>query len=189
MMKRAVLFLLLTAACCNNGIARAQNKHAASPSAGGNGNLVDIQNLLGSGGKGDKNEPTYINSNSLTLKAQDRTFEYSGNVQVKHGDMTLTADVLDGRYTEKNDIDQLVARKNVVISRENSLRAKCERAVYDAKARIITLTENPELEQNGSTLMADAIKIFLDENRSVAEGQVRVKVTGPKNLEQATQKK
>ena len=182
-MKRALFCILMIC----SGVAFGQDKTPA-PAKDAAANLSDLQNLVGAS-KGDKNEPTYISSNSLTLKSQDRVFQYTGNVQVKHGDMTLTADTLDGRYTDKNEIDQLTARKNVVITKADKMHAKCEKAIYDARSKVITLTENPELEQEGNTLMADAIKIFLEENRSVAEGQVRVKVTGAKGLDAAAQQK
>lgn len=140
---------------------------------------TDIQNLFDT--KGDKNEPTYINSNSLTLKSDERFFQYTGKVEVKHGEMTLNADFLDGKYNEKNQIEELVARKNVLITKGDTMKARCERAVYNAQTNVVTLMENPELEQNGSVLAADAIKVYLDENRSVAEGQVRVKVVNVKS--------
>ena len=142
--------------------------------------VVDIKNLF-TGTDTDDKEPTYINSNSLSLKMDQRIFQYSGNVQVKRGDMTMTSDLLEGKYSENNELQELVARKNVVITKGDSMKAKCERAVYDARTHVVTLTDNPELEQNGSALSADAIKVFMDENRSVAEGQVRVKVINAKN--------
>lgn len=136
---------------------------------------LDLKDML-SQEKTSKDEPTYINSNSLTLNNEQRTFEYAGNVQVKRGEMTLTADFLDGTYDQNNQIKQLTAKKHVLITKGDTMRATCDRAVYDAPTRVFSLYDNPQLEQNGSSLSADVIKVFMDENRSVAEGQVRVKV-------------
>ena len=97
--------------------------------------------------------------------------------EVKNGDMTLTSDFLDGKYNEQNQIEELIARKKVSITKGEGIKAQCERAAYNAREQTLTLTENPQLEQNGSTLSADLIRIYLQDNRSVAEGQVRVKVT------------
>lgn len=120
--------------------------------------------------------PTYIKADTLLLKSAEHIFVYNGNVEVKHGDMIITSDSLEGKYDQSNQIQQLVALKNVTITRGEDVRANGERAVYEKSTESVTLTENPELVQNGSVLSADTIKIFLKENRSVAEGEVRVKL-------------
>jgi lipopolysaccharide transport protein LptA len=120
-------------------------------------------------------EPTFIKSDTLTLNADERVFIYSGNVEVKQGLMTLTCGEIEGRYNTNNQIDTIDARRDVVIIKEE-IRGTAQKAFFDAKTNTVTLTENPEVQQNGSILSADSIKIFLNENRSVAEGTVRVKL-------------
>jgi lipopolysaccharide export system protein LptA len=129
--------------------------------------LVDFKN---------SKEPIFINSDSLSINQNKRTFVYTGNVQVTQGDMTITAATLDGKYDQKNEIEQLIARKDVVITKGPSIRATSNRAVYEAAKGTVTLTENPQIHQDGSILSADVVRIFLQENRSVAEGQVRMKL-------------
>jgi len=121
------------------------------------------------------NEPTYIKSDSLTIRQGEQTFVYSGNVEVKQGEMTLTAAELTGSYGDDNRIKRLEATSNVIIT-QGDMRGTSQKATYDAATEIVELTENPELQQNGSILTADLIRIFLKEERSVAEGAVRVKV-------------
>jgi len=123
--------------------------------------------------------PTFISSDSLTLKAQEQFFSYKGNVEVIQADMNLKSDILDGRYGENNQIKELTARGNVIIVKGKEIRARSEKASYDAETQTLILSENPELEQNGSVLTADIIRIFLEEDRSVAEGEVRVKLINP----------
>ena len=132
-------------------------------------------------GLGTKNEdfsklPTFISSDTLSLNSKDRTFVYSGNVTVTQGDMTLTAQEMEGNYTEENRIQVITAKNQVTIVKGPGIRATGERAVYTADKGLLVLSENPAVDQQGSTLTADVIKIFLNENRSVAEGQVRVKL-------------
>lgn len=122
-----------------------------------------------------KKEPVYIRSDTVTLKGTERVFTYQGNVETKQGDFRVLSSELQGTYTEQNKIKELIATKNVTI-RKADIVATSERAVYDAATGVVTLTENPELQQIGSVLTADIIKIFLDENRSTAEGTVRVKL-------------
>lgn len=127
--------------------------------------------------EGDFNSgPTYIKSDTLSLKSVQRQFVYNGNVEVKQGDMTLTSDTLEGSYDKDNKIEKLTALKNVVIIKGEEMRATSEKAVYEAKSETVVLTDNPELQQNGSVLTADLIRIFLKENTSTAEGAVRVKL-------------
>lgn len=119
-------------------------------------------------------EPTNISAESLTLLNDKRTFTYQGKVIVTQGDMTLHSDFLDGSYSEKNEIEKIVARSNVEITKGIDLKAHGQRAIYNALDRTIVLTESPSVEQNGSILTADIIRIYVDENRSVAEGNVKV---------------
>ncbi len=131
--------------------------------------------------------PTYISSDSLSVQTETRTFTYTGNVQVRQGDMTLTCDFLEGKYTDKNKIEQLVARSNVILVKGDTIRATGQRAVYDGTTEIITMTESPELQQNDSILTADTVRILLKENRSMAEGAVRVKLVKKDGVADSTQ--
>lgn len=117
--------------------------------------------------------PTNVKSDTLTFNAKERRFVYKGNVEVTQGDMTLTSKVVEGTYTEQNQLQKLTARGDVIITKQD-IRATSQLATYDAVSSIVTLTENPELQQKESALRADKIKIYLNDNRSEAEGDVRV---------------
>ncbi len=123
--------------------------------------------------------PTYIKSENLTLQAKERIFTYSGNVEIENGDLKITCDTLQGTYTEKNDINTMTAMHNIVITRGPTLRATCEKAFFDATSNTITLSENPELLQDGSILSADSIVLNIETNQSEAKGNVRVKLVKP----------
>jgi len=149
-----------------------EGQGAPSPAATASKNILDSKLFSG---KVD-NGPTLVTSNSLTLNSEERTFEYQGDVKVVHGDMTLTADTIHGTYSDKNEIQTITAQSNVHIDKTGGLKAQSEKAVYDAEKGTVEMTENPSIEQEGSILSADLITIFLNENRSVASGQVRVKL-------------
>jgi lipopolysaccharide export system protein LptA len=139
-------------------------------------NLMDSKSFDDSFGK----LPTNITSDSLSFNAKERIFAYSGNVQVTQGDMRLTSKVLEGTYSEKNELLKLVAKGDVFIAKQD-IQATGQIASYDAVAAIVTLTENPQLQQKESILRADKIRIFLNENRSQAEGDVRVTFVNSKD--------
>jgi lipopolysaccharide transport protein LptA len=128
-----------------------------------------------------QNAPTYIKSAEMTLRSEERKVEYRKNVEVLHEDLQLTCDRLEALYTEKNTIDKIYAYDNVFITREEGTQARSEHAVYDQATEIITLTINPEVQENGSVVTADTIRIYLKEDRSEAEGAVRVKLVEQKD--------
>ncbi|MCB0325700.1 MAG: lipopolysaccharide transport periplasmic protein LptA [Bdellovibrionales bacterium] len=127
-------------------------------------------------GEKDKTAPVYIKSDNLTLDSKSRVFTYQGAVEITRGDMKITSDVVIGRYDENNELQTVVCQDNVVVTRGEDLRAIANKAVYRVAAGTITLTEAPELMRGGNVLAADKITVFVDEDRSEAEGNVRVKV-------------
>ena len=167
---------LRIALTCTIALVFCQLAAAENAPTGGVPNLMDSKAFDNSFGK----LPTNITSDSLTFNAKNRVFAYQGNVQVTQGDMRLTSKTLEGTYSEKNELLKLVARGDVFISKQD-IQATGQIASYDAVASVVTLTENPQLQQKESILRADKIKIFLNENRSQAEGDVRVTFVNTKD--------
>ena len=137
--------IALTCALLVSSLAFAQNNPTGSMA-----NMMDSKAFDDSFGK----LPTNITSDSLTFNAKDRVFSYVGNVQVTQGDMRLTSKTLEGTYSEKNELLKLVAKGDVFISKQD-IQATGQIASYDAVAAIVTLTENPQLQQKESILRAD----------------------------------
>ena len=75
--------------------------------------------------------PTNITSDTLTLNAKTRIFVYQGNVTVLQGDMKLTSKTLEGSYSDKNQIQKLVAKGDVEITKQD-IHATSQLAFYDA---------------------------------------------------------
>lgn len=126
----------------------------------------------------DKNEDQtiFIRSDSLNVDAKKRVFSYKGNVEVIRGDVQITAQAVRGSYNAKNEMQEIFCEDSVVITRGSGERASANRAIYDVPGEIIRLTEDPELYKDGSILSADIVKVYTNEDRSEAEGNVRVKV-------------
>lgn len=123
-----------------------------------------------------KDLPLYVKSDSLSLDAKGRVFTYSGNVEIVRGDVKITCDSMRGTYSEDSKLEKILCKDNVVITRAQDMRANANRAEYDVPKSIVVLTEGPELARDGNVLSADKITIYVDEDRSEAEGSVRVKV-------------
>ncbi|MBN8547996.1 MAG: hypothetical protein J0M12_01635 [Deltaproteobacteria bacterium] len=189
MLNRITLVLAVLTLCLLPGLSEAQGKKAAksnkapknaAPAAQKKEPIQKSETKSSSLPLGTSPDfgklPTYIKSDSLQLKQSERYFIYSGNVEVRHGDMTITSNTVEGSYDEQNKLKKLFAKTNVLIVKGDGIRGTGELATYDADQNTVTLSDNPELSQNGSVLTADSIKIFLKDNRSEATGQVRVKM-------------
>lgn len=123
--------------------------------------------------------PLYIKSDSLELNSKSRVFLYKGNVELVRDDVTITANNVEGKYNAENQLETILCRGNVVITKGEGMRATSNRALYNVRAATVELTEAPELYREGNALSADKVTIFIDEDRSEAEGNVRVKVIKP----------
>lgn len=124
----------------------------------------------------NKKSAIFIKSDSLHVDAKKRIFTYRNNVQMTQDDLHITADSVVGRYDKDSKIDLIQCEDNVVITKGETMRASSNKASYDVKRALIALTEAPELYRDGNVLNADRVTIFIDEDRSEAEGNVRVKV-------------
>ena len=142
---------------------------------------ADLEDGLGGivDSKGAKDAPVYVTSDSLELDAKSRVFNYRGNVEVTQAEMKMTCDVMRGEYDKANELKTIVCNDNVVITNGPDTRATSSRATFFVPQSRIELTEAPELVKNGSVLAADKILIFVREDRSEAQGNVRVKVLKP----------
>ncbi len=125
---------------------------------------------------GEGNEPIYITSDTLTVESKKRIFTYTGSVKMVQGETNIDADVVVGKYDENNVIQEVICEGNVHMSKGPGMQATSNRAVYKLASRSVVLTEGPEITHQGSTLTADIIRVFMDEDRSEAEGNVKVKV-------------
>lgn len=134
-----------------------------------------LKQMMGTEASG-KGGPLYIKSDSLELNSKDRIFTYRGNVEMVRDDVTITAHSVEGRYDTENRLETVLCVGNVVITKGESMKATSDRGLYKVAVGVVELTEGPELYREGNVLAADKITVFLNEDRSEAEGNVRVKV-------------
>lgn len=120
--------------------------------------------------------PTVITSKTMSLNSTKKTFIYEGDVSLVKDDLKMNSNKLLGKYNESQGIDELTALEKVIITKGTQIKARSNKAIYDKKTETMILTENPEVTQEESILTADVVRIFLKENRSLAEGNVRVKL-------------
>lgn len=183
MKKSLSIFVLLSAlSLASASSVFAQNKKPETQKvSGGKDEKADKSPLKGlftetpSAGSG----PLFIKSDSLELNSKERVFVYKGRVEIVRDDVTITAKLVEGRYNKDNKLETILCKQNVVITQGEAMKATADRAVYNVAKATVELTEGPEVIKEGNALAADKITLFLNEDRSEAEGNVRMKVIKP----------
>jgi lipopolysaccharide export system protein LptA len=137
---------------------------AASPVGG-------LDGLLGGFSLGGEGGPVRIDADTMEFDYKDMVLTYRGGVTVTQADMTLRSDllrlVLDRERPEEPK--EVVAEGKVQIDK-GSRQATGGRAVFDAGARTVTLSDKARLRDGPNEVAGERVIVFLDEERSVVEG-------------------
>lgn len=127
----------------------------------------------------NKKDPIYITSDWLEVDQKKNTITYKGRVVTVQADMTLRSEVLTAFYDEgMKQMQQLVAEGKVNATQGTRV-ATGDRAVFDDKAKTVTLTGSPMMRQGNSQVSGTKIVYFIEQDRAVTEsdGKVRVQAT------------
>ena len=133
--------------------------------------------------------PIVIYSNTLELDQEKRLVVFEGKVKAKTESMLINCQKMLVYYlgnpttkeadAESNRIDKIIALGDVVIDRFAAGMARAGKAVFHKNEEKIVLTENPVVQQGPDYVEGQRITIFLNESRSIVEGNEnkRVKAT------------
>jgi lipopolysaccharide export system protein LptA len=126
------------------------------------------------------NPSIVINSNRLEVDNQRKIVTFSGDVDAKRDDFTMTCQKMVLYYieeaaeaaSEKQEmrIDRIVATGKVNITRAEGGSASAEEATYYQEEEKIVLTGNPVVKQGDDFVEGSTITLFLKEDRSIVEG-------------------
>jgi lipopolysaccharide export system protein LptA len=118
-----------------------------------------------------RSEPISVRSDKLEFSYRQRVLEYTGQVVVTQGDLTLKADVLQVTINEDtNDrLQQITASGNVEIA-QGKRSAAGGKAVFNQQDRTIILSDGAVLMEGPNKISGDRVIVYLDEERSVVEG-------------------
>ena len=121
-----------------------------------------------------------INPNRLEVDNQRKMITFSGDVDAKRDDFTMTCQKMVLYYieeaaeaaSEKQElrIDRIVAMGQVKITRAEGGSATAENATYYQSEEKIVLTGNPMVKQGDDFVEGSTITLFLKEDRSIVEG-------------------
>jgi lipopolysaccharide export system protein LptA len=127
----------------------------------------------------NKKEPIYITSDWMEVDQKKNTITYKGRVVTIQSEMTMRSETLTAVYDpEMKQIRQIIAEGKVNAVQGNRM-ATGDKAIFDEKAKTVTLTGNPVMRQGNSQVTGSRIIYYIDQDRAVAEGKdsVRVQVT------------
>jgi lipopolysaccharide export system protein LptA len=147
-----------------------------------------LSSLVHAAEKAEPKPPIDITSDSLEATGNDIIF--IGNVHAVYGDMTIDADRVQlfyeseksGGPEKKQEIKTIIATGNVELIEKNR-HAWAGKMVYERAKELATLTEKPRIRQETNTITGKVIRVFLDEDRVKAEGDVKVIVNSDTSKE------
>lgn len=152
--------------------------------------LYLVVGLSGSGLAADKPVPvgagegrTRITSQKLQYSHQGRQITFEGDVYVDRSDFKLRADLLtvflnqDGKsgvtaenaMTGDQKIERIVATGHVRMDKDGRV-GRCAKATYLANEGVLRLEGDPVLEDGKNSVQGQVILFFVNENRSIVEG-------------------
>ena len=134
------------------------------------------KNSSASGFEFNKKDPIYITSDWMEVDQKKSTITYKGRVLAVQADMTMRSETLTAYYdAEMKQMKQIVAEGKVNAMQGNRL-ATGEKAVFDDKAKTVTLTGNPVMRQGNSQVSGTRVIYFIEQDRAVAEGDGKIRV-------------
>jgi lipopolysaccharide export system protein LptA len=126
--------------------------------------------------KGERG-PVHITSQQLEADYQAQIITFIGNVVARQKGFTLYADrLLLFIGGEVKEIDKIVARGNVRMVQENR-EATCNEATYYHRDGTVVLRGEPVVREGNNRVSGKRIIYYIDEKKSVAEGEGEERVT------------
>ncbi len=143
--------------------------------------------------------PTTITSNKMTVRNQDNQAVFEGTVILTRGPLVVNSDKMIVFFhaqsgdasqakavgqakdpaavssTSSRSLERVEAIGRVKIKQENS-HATCQKAIYFSEEEKIIMTGDPVAWEKGTRVSGKQITIFLNEERSVVEGDTRVRI-------------
>ena len=124
----------------------------------------------------NKKDPIYITADWMEVDQKQNTITYKGRVVAIQTDMTMRSDTLTAYYDpEMKQMKQIVAEGKVNATQGNRV-ATGEKAVFDEKAKTVTLTGSPVMRQGNSQVSGVKVIYFIEQDKAIAEGDGKVRV-------------
>jgi lipopolysaccharide export system protein LptA len=124
----------------------------------------------------DSNAPVEISADTLELNQENGNAVFSGGVEIVQGDMRLTAERVEGTYSdEAGDGSEIVAMRATggVNFEGGGEVAESLEAIYDPEAGRLRMMGDVILTQGRNALAAETLDMDLETGNGVLSGRVR----------------
>jgi lipopolysaccharide export system protein LptA len=136
--------------------------------------------------EGASRQPIVIHSNTLEVDQKKQFIVFEGKVRAEREGMVVDCQKMLVYYREgsamkeaqpeSRQIDRIVALGDVSIRRPDGSVARAGKAVFYQTEEKVVLTEDPFVQQGQDTVEGNKIVLYLNENRSIVEGNERQRV-------------
>jgi lipopolysaccharide export system protein LptA len=124
----------------------------------------------------NKKDPIFITSDWMEVDQKKNTITYKGRVVTVQAEMTMRSETLTAYYDpEMKQMKQIIAEGKVNATQGNRV-ATGQKAVFDDKAKTVTLTGSPMMRQGNSQISGVKIVYFVEQDKSIVEGDDKVRV-------------
>src|SRR5688572_14136768 len=124
----------------------------------------------------NKKDPIYITADWMEVDKKKNTITYRGRVVTIQNEMTMRSETLTAYYdAEMKQMKQIVAEGKVNAVQGNRL-ATGEKAVFDDRAKTVTLTGSPVMRQGNSQVKGAKIVYFIEQDKASVEGDGKARV-------------
>jgi lipopolysaccharide transport protein LptA len=123
--------------------------------------------------EGEVPEKTEITADRLVYDEEQALAEFEGNVYVREARAIMNADKVLLYLKEKNEIDWLEARSEVIIQTEDR-KALADKASYYVAENKFVLEGDPKIKQGLNIMTGDQITYWHETGRAVCEPNARI---------------
>jgi lipopolysaccharide export system protein LptA len=124
----------------------------------------------------NKKDPIYITADWMEVDQKKSSITYKGRVVAIQNDMTMRSETLTAYYDlDMKQMKQIVAEGKVNAVQGNRV-ATGEKAVFDDRAKTVTLTGSPVMRQGNSQVKGAKIVYFIEQDKATAEGDGKARV-------------
>jgi lipopolysaccharide export system protein LptA len=124
----------------------------------------------------NKKDPIYITADWMEADQTKYSIIYRGRVVTVQNAMTMRSDTLTAFFDpETKQMKQIIAEGKVNATQGDRV-ATGEKAVFDDKAKTVTLTGNPVMRQGNNQISGVKVIYFTEEDRSIVEGDTNTRV-------------
>lgn len=116
-------------------------------------------------------KPTTVTADHLEVSLKEHRAIYTGNVELKTGELTVVADRMEFDFDEKMEaVERMTATGNVRITHQDGYTAVSERATYDVLQDKVVLDGHARVWRDKNMVGGTRITLFMKEDRQVVSG-------------------